>query len=51
MHLTTSEEKIIRHFIKLDKAEILWDADKYYLDNAEPGIRYFPSSLQISLEA
>lgn len=31
--LTKSEETIIKYLIKTDKAEILWDADKYYLNN------------------
>lgn len=31
--LTKSEETIIKHLIKTDKAEILWDADKYYLND------------------
>ena len=31
--LTTSEEKIIKKLIQLEKAEILWDADKYYAEN------------------
>ncbi len=31
--LTASEEKIIKKLIQLDKAEILWDADKYYIEN------------------
>jgi CRISPR/Cas system-associated exonuclease Cas4 (RecB family) len=31
--LTPAEEKIIAHLLKAGKAEILWDADKYYVDN------------------
>ena len=31
--LSISEETIIKHFLNKDKADILWDADKYYLDN------------------
>ena len=46
--MTISEEKIIRHFIKQKKAEILWDADKYYTDdiNQEAGnfLRHYKSS-------
>ena len=33
--LTPAEEKIIQQFRKAGKAEILWDADRYYIDNAE----------------
>jgi len=31
--LTASEEKIIKKLIHLNKAEILWDADKYFVEN------------------
>lgn len=31
--LTKAEEIVIRHFIGLGKAEILWDADRYYSEN------------------
>jgi ATP-dependent helicase/nuclease subunit B len=31
--LTTSEEKIIKSLLSEGRAEIYWDADKYYLDN------------------
>lgn len=31
--LTPAEKIIIRHLISEDKAEILWDADNYYLNN------------------
>lgn len=31
--LTKAEEIVIRHFVLHEKAEILWDADRYYLDN------------------
>lgn len=31
--LTTSEEKIIDHLVKQDKAVLLWDADSYYMDD------------------
>ncbi len=31
--LTRSEEEIINYLVKENKAEILWDADKYYVNN------------------
>ncbi|MBK7029768.1 MAG: PD-(D/E)XK nuclease family protein [Bacteroidales bacterium] len=31
--LTTAEEKLIKHFIERGKAEVIWDADAYYLDD------------------
>ncbi|NTW34014.1 MAG: hypothetical protein HGB12_15590, partial [Bacteroidetes bacterium] len=31
--LTASEEKIIKSLLKAGKAEIFWDAEKYYVDN------------------
>jgi ATP-dependent helicase/nuclease subunit B len=50
--LTISEEKIIRHFINQDKAEILWDADKYIIDdsNQEAGIflRHYKSAWKLN---
>lgn len=33
--LTLSEEKIIEYLIEEKKAEIFWDADKYYVDNPD----------------
>jgi CRISPR/Cas system-associated exonuclease Cas4 (RecB family) len=38
--LTLAEEQIIQHFIKNHKAQILWDADEYYLSdtNQEAGL-------------
>lgn len=39
--LTTSEEKIIEYLLKEDKAEIYWDADKYYVKNPEQEAGYF----------
>lgn len=32
--LTPAQRTMIRYFIKAEKAEILWDADAYYLENA-----------------
>jgi ATP-dependent helicase/nuclease subunit B len=32
--ISASEEKIIRHLIKENEAEIFWDADEYYLNNS-----------------
>ncbi|RLD77751.1 MAG: hypothetical protein DRJ15_12935 [Bacteroidetes bacterium] len=31
--LTPSEEKIVKHLLKTGRAEVYWDADKYYTDN------------------
>ncbi|MFC1733508.1 PD-(D/E)XK nuclease family protein, partial [candidate division KSB1 bacterium] len=31
--LTQAEEKILKYLVNVQKAEILWDADKYYFDN------------------
>ncbi|MDE0470905.1 MAG: PD-(D/E)XK nuclease family protein [Ekhidna sp.] len=33
--LTLAEEKLIKHFISENKAEILWDIDTYYVDSTE----------------
>ncbi len=33
--LNLAEEKIIKHFIECNKAEILWDADNYYIKNPQ----------------
>ena len=49
--LTISEEVIVKHFIKLDRAQILWDADKYYIDDPkqEAGIflRHYKSAWKL----
>jgi ATP-dependent helicase/nuclease subunit B len=31
--LTTAEERIIRTLVEMEKAEVLWDADSYYVKN------------------
>lgn len=37
--LTSAEEKLIKHFITAGKAEVIWDADEYYIkdDKQEAG--------------
>jgi hypothetical protein len=39
--LTTSEEKIIYNLEQLGKAEMLWDADKYYLEDTRQEAGHF----------
>src|SRR5208282_4184131 len=46
-----AEEKIIKYLLEQGKAEILWDADKYYTDNKqyEAGnfLRYYKSKWEL----
>jgi CRISPR/Cas system-associated exonuclease Cas4 (RecB family) len=39
--LTPSEEKIINHFLKNLKSEIIWDIDKYYFENKNQEAGFF----------
>lgn len=49
--MTISEEQIIRYLIDVNKAEILWDSDKYYMDNhyQESGVflRHYRSAWEL----
>lgn len=31
--LTTAEERVMKYLVKIQRAEIFWDADTYYMDN------------------
>jgi len=46
--LTPSEDRIISSLVKEGKAEVIWDADRYYLDNDDQEAGYFLRQYQKS---
>jgi hypothetical protein len=43
--LTSAEEKLIKHFLSTGKAEVIWDADEYYINDDKQEAGHFLRNL------